>query len=135
MKDIEIPKLDARGLREFGLVTGAIVAGLFGVLLPWLLEHAWPTWPWVVFAVLAIWALVHPLSLNPVYRIWMRIGLLLGRITTPIIMTVVFLVSIFPAAIVMRCFGKDPMRRRFDQEKSYRVDSKQPPVENMDKPY
>ncbi|MGL5195717.1 MAG: hypothetical protein ACRC8Y_19205, partial [Chroococcales cyanobacterium] len=29
-----IPKLDKKGLREFGLVTGAIFVGLFGLLIP-----------------------------------------------------------------------------------------------------
>ena len=31
-----IPELDRKGYREFGLVTGAIVAGLFGLLFPFL---------------------------------------------------------------------------------------------------
>ncbi len=29
-------------LRSFGLTTAGIVAGLFGLLLPWLLSRAWP---------------------------------------------------------------------------------------------
>jgi hypothetical protein len=33
-----IPELDARGLRQFALTTGGIVAGLFGLLLPWLFD-------------------------------------------------------------------------------------------------
>jgi hypothetical protein len=34
MTDHDIPQLDAKGLREFGLTTGAIIIGLFGVVLP-----------------------------------------------------------------------------------------------------
>ena len=30
----EIPKLDKKGLREFGLITGGFIALLFGLLLP-----------------------------------------------------------------------------------------------------
>lgn len=30
-----IPELDKRGLRNFGLITGALFASLFGLLLPW----------------------------------------------------------------------------------------------------
>jgi hypothetical protein len=37
-----IPELDRKGLRDFGLVTGSIVAVLFGLFFPWLLERAWP---------------------------------------------------------------------------------------------
>lgn len=135
MKDAKIPILDAQGLRSFGLITGAIVAALFGVAFPFVWGFSWPFWPWVVFAILAIWAIVHPTSLNPVYRGWMRIGMLVGKVTTPIVLTLAFVIAILPGAIVMRIVGKDPMRRRFDRDESYRVKSKQPKIKNMDKPY
>lgn len=41
MTDHDIPQLDAKGLREFGLTTGAIIIGLFGLVLPLLFGH-WP---------------------------------------------------------------------------------------------
>lgn len=131
----EIPVLDRNGLRKFGLTTGAIVAILFGILFPYFLNLAWPLWPWIVFAVLGIWAVTAPSSLEPVYRGWMRFGMLLGKITTPIILTLLFLITILPGAIVMRLFGKDPMRRGFDDSASYRVVTKQPSVDNLEKPY
>ncbi|MGW8367644.1 MAG: hypothetical protein ACWGPN_03060 [Gammaproteobacteria bacterium] len=45
----ETPEFKAgrKELREFGLVTGAMVAGLFGIFFPWLLEYPWPVWPWI----------------------------------------------------------------------------------------
>ena len=49
----DIPELDAAGLRRFALVTGAILAVLFGVLLPWLFGFGFPLWPWIVAGVLA----------------------------------------------------------------------------------
>ena len=52
-----IPEPDRKGLRESGLVTGGILAGLFGLFFPWLLETGIPLWPWLVGAVLALWAL------------------------------------------------------------------------------
>ena len=64
----EIPELDRPGLRRFGLTTGAIVAALFGVLLPYLFDHAWPRWPWVIAAILITWATVAPGTLRLVYR-------------------------------------------------------------------
>ena len=131
----KIPVLDRGGLRQFGLTTGAIVAVLFGVVFPYFLDRAWPVWPWIVFAVLIAWALIAPASLNPVYRGWMQVGLLLSRITTPIILTLVFFVAIFPGSLLMRLFHKDPMRRSFNESVSYRVESRQPSVKNLEKPY
>lgn len=131
----EIPELDTNGLRQFGLTTGAIVAGLFGIVFPYLLDASWPLWPWIIFAVLGIWALIAPVSLRPVYRGWMRFGMLLGKITTPIVLTLLFIVAILPGALLLRLFQKDPMHRSFDDSESYRVNSKQPSVDNLEKPY
>ena len=52
-----------------------------------------------------------------------------------IILTLLFLITILPGALLMRLFGKDPMRRSFDDSASYRVNTKQPSVENLEKPY
>jgi hypothetical protein len=132
----DIPELDAKGLRSFALTTGGIVVALFGLLLPWLLDLGFPIWPWVLGAVLGVWGLAAPASLRPVYRGWMRFGLLASRITTPIILGIVFYVVIMPMGLVMRLFGHDPMRRKLDtDEASYRVPSKPAPRESVERPY
>jgi hypothetical protein len=132
----EIPELDRKGLREFGLVTGAIVAVLFGLFLPWLLEHRLPLWPWVVLAVLGVWALVAPMTLRGVYRVWMRFGLLLSKVTTPLIMGTIFFVVIAPVGFLMKLGKRDPMRRGFDRSTtSYRVPSERRTPDNLEKPF
>jgi len=131
----EIPDLDTPGLRRFGLTTGAFVAAIFGILVPYIFEHEWPLWPWILAAVLALWALVAPTTLGPVYRGWMRFGLVASRIVTPLILTLVYVVAFIPTSIILYMLGKDMMRRSFDAETSYRVKSKQPSVANMEKPY
>ena len=50
--DHMIPELDRKGLREFGLTTGAAVVAIFGLFFPWMLELDWPVWPWVIAAAL-----------------------------------------------------------------------------------
>jgi hypothetical protein len=44
---------------------------------------------------------------------WMGLGLILGRITSPILLGLVWLVLFTPLAIVFRLLGRDTMRRRF----------------------
>lgn len=131
----EIPELDASGLRRFGLTTGGILAVLFGVVVPYFFDRQWPVWPWIIFAVLAIWALLAPSTLKPVYHGWMRFSMLLGKVTTPIIMTLVFAIAFVPMALLLRLLRKDFLHRKFDASPSYRVESKRPSVENMEKPY
>ena len=117
-----IPELDRKGLREFGLTTGGIIGALFGLFFPWLLERPFPRWPWILFGVLVLLALAAPNALRPVYTGWMRFGLLMSKITTPVIMGVVFYVVLTPMGLAMRLTGKDYMARRLqDKVQSYRI--------------
>lgn len=130
------PALTRRQLREFGLVTGGMFAGLFGLLLPWLGGLRYPAWPWWIAAVLAAWALVSPDTLRPLHRLWMRVGHAMGRVTTPVILGAVFFLVITPMACVMRLAGRDPMARKFDENaESYRVASTKLPKETMERPF
>ncbi|MFT4585668.1 MAG: hypothetical protein ACI915_004213 [Gammaproteobacteria bacterium] len=131
-----IPELDRKGLREFGLVTGAVFVGLFGLFFPWLLDLNSPTWPWLLGTGLAIWGLAAPTTLRPVYRAWMRFGLLISKITTPIVLGVVFFLVIFPTGFVMRLFRRDPMTRQIDEKAtSYRVRSTKRSKTAMERPF
>jgi len=128
MHDKDIPELDAKGLRKFGLTTGAIVAVLFGALIPWAFGLHYPKWPWVLAGVLGLWALAAPATLNPVYRGWMRFGLLINAVMSRVVLGILFYLVILPTALLMRLAGKDPMRRRFEPDApSYR----QPPSRTL----
>ena len=134
--DHVIPELDRKGLREFGLTTGAAVIVIFGLFFPWMLEVEWPTWPWVIAAVLWTLALIQPKWLRWIYRTWMRFGLLASRVMTPLVLGIVFFVMISPMAIVRRLMGKDPMQRALDPNQiSYRVQSRKSPKEKLEKPF
>jgi O-antigen/teichoic acid export membrane protein len=131
-----IPNVGRKELRSFGVTTGMIVAALFGLFFPWLLERAIPAWPWILCAVLVVWGLVAPATLRPVYRGWMRFGLFMSRITTPLILGIVFFLVVTPMAFLRSLLGKDSMARKFlDSADSYRVPSKKPSKENLTRPF
>lgn len=131
-----IPELDRKGLREFGLTTAAIVAVVFGLFFPWVLRLGSVWWPWIVFGALSLMALAVPIMLQPVYRMWMRFGLMMSKITTPIIMGAVFYLIITPTGLVMKVFSRDPLRRKLvDKESSYRVPSQKPGRESIERPF
>lgn len=128
--------LNSKELRRFGLVTGGIVAALFGVALPWLFGHTLPLWPWVVGGVLGSWALAHPLSLAPVHRAWMALGHALGWVNSRIILGLAFYAIVLPTGVVMRLFGHDPLARTFDQKsQSYRMPSANQPKNHFERPF
>jgi hypothetical protein len=125
-----------RELREFGLVTGSLFAGLFGAVLPLVKHHRPPIWPWVACAVLVIPALAWPPALRPLHFAWQWLGRLLGWINQRIILTLLFYVVVVPTGLVMRLLGRDPMRRRIDPgAQTYRVPSRKQPERAMEKPF
>lgn len=132
----DIPTLDRKGLRSFGIVTGAMFVAIFGLFFPWLLDLKFPVWPWVIFGVLGGVGLIFPEVLRPVYYWWMRFALLLSRITTPIILGILFYLMFTPMALVMRMMGKDPMKRKFmEDEQSYRDDIVLREPADLEKPF
>ncbi len=132
----DIPQLDTAGLRRFGITTGALFVTIFGLFFPWLFGFSYPLWPWVIAAVLAIWALLAPDSMRAFYTLWMKFALLLNRVVSPVVMSIVFFVLFVPAAMIMRVIGRDTMLRKLDANSStYRIESKASPAEKMNRPF
>jgi hypothetical protein len=131
-----IPELDRKGFRKFGLTTGAIFAVLFGLIFPWLLERPWPLWPWIIFAVLGGLGLVAPMALKPIYYGWMKFGLLASKVTTPLILGLLFYLMISPISLVRRMLGHNDMRRPFASDAAtYRIPSNRSEPANLEKPF
>ena len=99
--------------RTFGLVFSA----LFGIvaLLPTLHGEAARLWSLMSAAVFLALAMVAPKYLRPLNRLWMRFGLLLHHIVSPIALAVVFYVTVVPIGLWMRLVGKDPLKRSYDE--------------------
>ena len=123
-------------LRKFGLLTGGLIAGLFGLVFPFLFARPYPVWPWVIGGALLAWALVLPASLASIYKYWMRFARILGWVNTRIILGFIFFLLITPFGLLMRLFARDPMARKFDAKAtSYRVPSVTAPRENIRRPF
>jgi len=104
---------DKKQLRHFGLIVGGIFAviGLWPVVFR---AEAPRLWALALAVALVVPAIVLPRSLTYVHRVWMAAGEALGWINTRIILSVIFYGLVTPMGIIMRRFGHDPMRRRFE---------------------
>lgn len=132
----EIPKLDKKGLREFGLLTGIIIALLFGLILPLLWGHNLPLVPWILSIVLGSLALLIPKALSPIYQVWMRIAQVLAWVNSRVILGIIFFVLVTPMALIMKLLKRDPLTRKFEfRRESYRVSSQIKNKLSMEKPY
>ena len=63
--------------------------------------------------------LVNPDLLLPLNRLWMRFGLLLGMIISPIVMGIIFFGLFTPMSLTMRLFRRDELRLRFRNKKTH----------------
>jgi len=90
-----------------GLASGAIVAIGIG-------------------ASLAALSFVAPALVKPLADGWAFIGKTIGRITTPILLTIVFVVVVTPLGLFLRLFGSDPLRLKRDPKATtYWIERKQ----------
>lgn len=111
--------------RGFGLTFAAV----FAVVGLWpLLDAATPRlWALAGAAGFAGLAFLAPRLLAPLNRLWTRFGLLLARVTNPIVMGLLFFAVVTPMGLAMRALGKDPLRRRFEPEAaSYWIERRPP---------
>lgn len=92
---------------------GVVFAGFFTIvgLLPLLSDpRRVRVWSLGVAAAFALVAWLSPKVLAPANKLWMRFGLLLQKVVSPIVLGILFFGVITPFGLVMRLFGKDPLR-------------------------
>ena len=118
--------LSENKLREFGLLMGFVFPVLIGWILPAIWGHmfrSWTLWISIPFIILGIF---RPRLLLYPYKIWIKIGHILGWVNSRLILGLVFILVLQPIALFMRVFGYDPLKKRKEINKvSYREERKQ----------
>ena len=96
---------------------GFVFAALFAVsgAALWAGRGAAAAWPFAASGAFIAAACFRPGLLGPLNRAWFRLGLLLSRIVSPVVLAVLFYAVVTPTGLVMRLLGKDPLRLRFDR--------------------
>jgi hypothetical protein len=118
---------EAKGGSERSL--GVVFAVVFLVIGLWPVLGGAGVRPWALglAALFALAAVVRPAVLAPVNRAWTRLGGLLHRVVTPLVMGLLFFATVTPTALIMRVFGKHPLPLRFDRKaKTYWIERHPP---------
>jgi len=100
--------------RAFGLVFAVVLGAV--ALWPLRSGGAIRSWAAVLAACFLLAAILRPSLLGGLNRWWTRFGLLLARVVHPVVTAILFFGAFTPVGFLMRRFGHDPMRRRFDPD-------------------
>ena len=111
--------------KAFGLVFSAVftVIGLY----PLVGGSPPRSWALAVAALFLAAAFIRPRVLAPLNRVWTKFGMLLHRVFSPVVLFIVFCVAVLPTGLMLRAFGKDPLRLRVDPgAKTYWIERRPP---------
>jgi hypothetical protein len=97
--------------RKFGLTVG-IAFGVFAGIAFW---RGHPTTAGVLGSIgglLVLAGLIVPTTLGPVDRAWMKLALLISKITTPVFMGILYYLVLTPAGLLRRAISSNPIVHR-----------------------
>jgi hypothetical protein len=118
-------RVEASSDRAFGWVFAAV----FLVVAAWPLLYAAPPrwWSAAIAALFGLLAAFRPASLSTANRLWLKFGLLLGKVVSPIALGILYYAVLVPIGLAMRLAGKDPLRQKRDGDADSYWLRRQPP--------
>ena len=117
-KFMSVDKLNLPSNRKFGF----FFTFVFAVVASYFYYSENITWACIFFGVASIFLLITLIksdALLPLNKLWMRFGLILGMIVSPLVLGIIFFGIFTPIAMLMRLSGRDELRLKFVQRKSY----------------
>jgi|TARA_B110000003_G_C16438463_1_gene453052 hypothetical protein len=118
--EIELPSN-----RKFGF----FFTFIFAVAAVYFYYSANVSWAYVFIAAASIFLLVTLIksdALLPLNKLWMRFGLLIGMIVSPIVLWIIFFGLFTPIAMLMRLIRRDELRLKFSQKVSHWITRSEP---------
>lgn len=94
--------------RRFGLTVGGAFL-VFAAIAWWRGSPTATNVFGALGAVLSVAGLAVPTMLGPVERAWMKLAHLISKVTTPIVMGVMYLLVLTPVGLLRRTLGGNPM--------------------------
>ena len=111
--------------KSFGIVFSSVflIVGLY----PLINSAGLRIWALVISIIFFLLAFLAPKILALPSKLWFMFGLLIGSIVAPIIITLVYFVTVVPTGLIMRLLGKDLLKQKLDKDaKSYWIERKEP---------
>jgi hypothetical protein len=111
--------------KSFGIVFSIVF--LIVALYPLSNSEDIRLWAIIVSAVFLLLAFVVPNVLSLANKLWFKFGILLGSIIAPIVMALVYFLTVLPTGLIMRLLGKDLLKQKLDKSsESYWIERNEP---------
>jgi hypothetical protein len=101
-------RLSPEAGRRFGLQVGTAFLVLAGIA-NWRGHARGAAVLGAMGGALVIGGLLMPNRMDPVHRVWMRLALVISKVTTPVVMSVLYFLVLTPVGLVLRAFGHRPI--------------------------
>ena len=76
-------------------------------------------WSLIISVVFLILGILNSKILTPLNKIWFKIGILLGNVISPIVMSIIFFLVVTPTSFIMKILGKDLLNLKKNTKNSY----------------
>ncbi len=106
--------------KSFGLVffTFFLIISLF----PLFKDGNIRIWAIILAIIFLILGLLNSSILNPLNKIWFKLGILLGSVVSPIVMGIVFFAVVTPTSLLMKILGKNLLSLKKNNKESYWIE-------------
>ncbi len=111
--------------KAFGILF-SIIFLLIG-LYPLLYSKSYNIWAILISIILFLLAFIAPKSLTMPNKLWTKFGLLLGSISTPIIIFLIYFLIVVPTGLIFKILRKDLINMNLNRNlKSYWIKREEP---------
>ena len=111
--------------KSFGVIFSIVF--LIVSLYPLFNSEGLRIWALAVSAIFLLFAFLAPSILILPNKLWFKFGMLLGSIVAPILMLLVYFITVLPVGLIMRLLGKDILKQKLDKSaKSYWIERREP---------
>ena len=110
--------------RSFGIIF--FVVFMIIALWPLLNSENVRIWSLIISIIFFFLGILNSNLLTPLNKLWMKFGLLLGKVISPAVMAVIFFGVVTPTGLIMRIFGKDVLNLKYNKNQSYWIEKKGP---------
>ena len=100
--------------RSFGIVF--FIVFLLIALYPITYSGDIRIWSLIISFIFIILGLLNSIILTPLNNLWFKFGVILGKMISPIIMGIIFFLVVTPIGLIMKVFGKDLLRLKFNKK-------------------